>query len=130
MGGEIQVSLEVRAVDDIQYNVGLFVDEVVSCHHFFQRVRGKRVDTGQVDDGDAFVLFQFAFLLFHGNPGPVSDELIRARKGVEQRGLAAVGIARESNSNIHICLHFILLQFRYSSSTRIFSASALRSESS
>ena len=36
--GQIQVSLEVGAVNDVQDRVGAFSDQIVSRHDFFERV--------------------------------------------------------------------------------------------
>ena len=46
LGGEVQVAFQIGAVDDVQDHVGLFVDQVFTGDSFFQRVRGKGIDTG------------------------------------------------------------------------------------
>ena len=38
LGGQVQVTLQVRAVDDVQDSVGALVDQVVTGHHLFQGV--------------------------------------------------------------------------------------------
>ena len=99
--GEVQVALEVRAVDDVQDRIGTLADQVVTGDDLFQRVRGQGVDTGKVGDRHTVVLLELAFLLFHGDAGPVANELVRTGQRVEQRRLAAVRVARKGNSNVH-----------------------------
>ena len=98
--GQIKVPFKVGTVDDIKNRVGTFLDQVVPCHHFFERVRGERVYTGKVGDGNVIVLFQFAFLFFNRDSRPVANELIGTCESVEQRGFSAVRIARKGYSNI------------------------------
>ena len=100
LGGEIQVTLEVRAVDDVQDRVGTLGDEVVTGDDFLQRVGGQGVNTGKVHDDHIIMLFQSALLLFHGDAGPVADKLIRAGQGVEKRRFTAVGVARKDNFDL------------------------------
>ena len=76
LSGQIQVALQVRAVNDVQDRVRPFVDQVIPGNHFFQGIRGKAVDTRQVRDCDTVMLFQLSFFLFHGDAGPVSDKLV------------------------------------------------------
>ena len=114
LGSQIQVPLQVGAVDDVQNGVGTLTDQVVAGHHFFQRVRGQRVDAGQVHDGHVIVLFQLALLLFHCYTGPVAHELIGSGQGIEQRRLAGVRVAREGNFNLfHIHSFRIAFANRY-----------------
>ena len=124
LGGEVQVALQVGTVDDVQNGVGPLADQIVTGHHFLQRVGGQGVDAGQVGDGHAVMLAQLTFLFLHGDAGPVTHELVGARQRVKQRGFTAVGVARQGNANIHT----ISLLSHISTST--ISASALRRLSS
>ena len=99
--GEVQVALEVRAVDDVQDRIGTLADQIVTGDDLLQRVRRQGVDTGKVGDRHTVVLLELAFLLFHGDAGPVANELVRTGQRVEQRRLAAVRVARKGNSNVH-----------------------------
>ena len=98
---QIQVALKVRSVDDVQDCVRAFVDQIVSCNNFLQRVRRKRIDTGKVRDDHVAVILQLAFLLFHGDTRPVAHKLVGAGQRVEQGCFAAVRVAREGNANTH-----------------------------
>ena len=113
LGGEIQVTLEVRAVDDVQDRVGTLTDQVVTGDDFLQRVGGQGVNTGKVHDDHVIVLLELTFLLFHGDAGPVTDELVRTGQGVKQRRLTAVGVAREGNFDLlfHLSYCSFLLSF-------------------
>ena len=92
LGGQVQVTLQVRTVDDVQDGVGALGDQVVTGDHFLQGVGGQGVDTGQVHDGHVIVLLQLALFLLHRNAGPVAHELVGAGQRVEQGGLARVGV--------------------------------------
>ena len=91
---QVQVTLQIGAVDDIQNRVGTLVNQVITRNDLLHCVRRKRVNTGQVGDGYIAVLFKLSFLFLNGDAGPVADELIRARQRVEQRRFAAVRVAR------------------------------------
>ena len=97
LGGQVEVALEVGAVDDVQDGVRALRDQVVQGDDLFHGVRGQRVDTGKVHDDDVVVLLQLAFLLFHGDARPVADELVGAGQRVEQRGFTAVRVTRKGN---------------------------------
>ena len=100
LGGQVEVTLQIGAVDDVEDGVGPLTDQVVTGHHFLQRVGRQGVDAGQVHDDHILVLLQLAFLLLHGNTGPVTNKLVRARQRIEQRGLTAVRVARQGNFDL------------------------------
>ena len=101
LGGEIEVPFQIGAVHDVQNRVGPLLNQIVSRDHFLQRVGGEGVDAGQVCDDHAVKPFELALLLFHRDAGPVAHELGRACQRVKQRCLAAVGVARKRNANVH-----------------------------
>jgi len=100
LGGQVQVTLQVRAVDDVQDGIGALVDQVVTSHHLLQRVGGQGVDAGQVHDGHIIVLLQLALFLLHRDARPVAHELVGAGQRVEQGGLAGVRVARQRDLNL------------------------------
>ena len=102
LSGEVEVTLKVRAVDDVEYRIGTLGYQVVTGDDFFKRVRGQRVYTGKVHDDDVIVLLEAAFLLFNGDSGPVADELVGAGQRIEQRCFTAVGVACEGNFDLLI----------------------------
>ena len=101
LGGQVQVALQVGAVHDVQNHVGALSHQVVPGHHFLQGVGGQGIDPRQVGDHHPAVLFQFALFLLHCDTRPVPHKLVRARQGVEQRGLAAVGVPGQCDPQIH-----------------------------
>ena len=101
LGGQVQVPLQVRAVDDVQDGVRPLTDQVVPGHNFLQRIGRQTVDARQVRDDDALMLPQLSFLLLHGHPGPVANELVGSRQGIEQGRFPAVWVACQGNANIH-----------------------------
>ena len=96
--GQVQVSLEVRAVDEVQNSVRTLTDQVVSRDDFLQRIGRKGINAGKVRDDNAAVLFQLAFLLLDRYARPVAYELVGAGERVEQRGFTAVRVARKGDS--------------------------------
>ena len=108
LGGQVQVSFQIGAVHDVENRVRALPDQVVSCHHFLQRIRRKRVNAGQVHDDHVIMLFQFALFLFHRNARPVTHKLVGAGQRVEQGRFTAVGVARQCDLNTHF---FCFLSF-------------------
>ena len=105
LGGEVEVALQVRAVNDVQNGVGPFSHQIVTGHHFFQSVGGQGINTGKVHDDYIVMLLQLAFLFLHGDAGPVAHELVGTGQGVEQGRLAAVRVACQGNFDLlfHTC---------------------------
>ena len=101
LGGQIQVALDVGAVDDVQNRVGMVIDQIGTGHHFLGRVRGQRIDTGQVLNDHIAMTFQGAFLLFNGDSGPVANILVGTGENVKQCGLTTIGIAGKGNFYAH-----------------------------
>ncbi len=101
LGGQVQVPLQVGAVDDVQDGVGPLINQVIPGDHFLHGVRRQGINAGQVGDGNVGMLLQLAFLLLHRNAGPVAHELVGTGEGIEQCGFAAVRVARKGNSDIH-----------------------------
>ena len=96
---QIQVTLEVGCVDDVDDAVGLFVEYVISRDDFLGGVRRQRVNTRKVDDCDRFgTLFVNAVAFVYRDARPVADVRGRTRKAVEQRGFAAVRVAGKCKS--------------------------------
>ena len=104
--GEVEVALEVGHVDEVDEGVGALIDDVVAGHDLLGGVGRKRVDAGQVDEGDVLVGAPLGLLLLDGDAGPVADVAVRAGKLVEERGLAAVRVACETNERFCHSLPF------------------------
>ena len=98
LGGEIEVSFEVRTVDYVKYSVRALIDKIVSRDNFLKGIGRERVDTGKVGDDNAVMLFEFSFFFLNRNARPVTDELVRTGESVEQCGFTAVGVTRKSNA--------------------------------
>ena len=101
LGGEVEVALNVSPVHDVEDGVRLLVHQIAPGYHFLQGIGGQGVDAGQVLDDHILMTLQSALLLLYGDAGPVAHILAGAGEGVEQRGLAAVGVARQGNLDVH-----------------------------
>ena len=95
---QIEVALQIRAVDDIQNRFWLFIQQIFSCDDFFQCVGRQRIDARQIRHDDIVALLEFSFLLLHRHARPVADELVGSRQRIEKRRFAAVRIARQRNT--------------------------------
>ena len=111
LSGQVQVALDVGAINDVQDGIGLLLDQISTGDDLFQSVRRQGVDTGQVLDDDILLALQLAFLLLDGNAGPVADVLIRAGQIVEQGSLTTVRVAGQCNFNAH-CNSFPLVTIK------------------
>ena len=83
---EVQVALDVRAVDDVDDEVKLRVHEVIDDDLFLRAARVDAVRAREVDDGNrAILVTRVADFLVDRHAGPVADFLARAREFVEDR---------------------------------------------
>ena len=80
---KVQVAFQIRAIDDIQDDVRLFVHQIVSGDFFFERVRRKGIDPRQILDDDVLVSFEDAVFLFDCDTGPVPYVLGAAGQFIE-----------------------------------------------
>ena len=101
LGAEIQVPFQVGPVHNVQDGIRPFLHQVGPGNHFFQSVGGEGINAGQVLDDHIRMAHEFSFFFLHGNPGPVSDELIGTRQGVEKGGLAGIGVPGKGNLEFH-----------------------------
>jgi hypothetical protein len=127
--GEIEVALEVRRVHDHDHGLRRWhfsdaVEQHVTRDLLVERLRAERVGARQVEDFDRDVrrrAEQAAFLALDGHARVVAHTRAQAGQRVEQRGLAAIGIAGQDDvAGRSRGGHFFV--------TRICSASCFRSE--
>ena len=114
---QVQVAFQVRRVDDVDDGVRLFAgpcaQDIVPGDDFLQRIRRERINAGQVDNQDLTpVQWRGPLLFFHRNARPVSNILTGARKSVEQRRLAGVGVAGERQADGAVLLRSRSGRFR------------------
>ncbi len=93
---QIQVALDVRAVNDIDDEVELRVHEVIDDNLFLRAARVDAVRAREVDDGNrAILVARVSDFLVDRDAGPVANLLASACEFVENRGLAGIRIAGE-----------------------------------
>ena len=97
LGGEIQIPFNAGAVHNVEDDVGSFIYQVSTGHHLFQGVGRQGVDARQVLNGDIPAALETALLFLNGDAGPVAHGLAGASQVVEQRGFAAVWVARQGD---------------------------------
>jgi len=101
LGGQVQVTLQVGTINDVQDGIGALAQQIITGYYFFQGVGGKGINAGQVGDGNTLVLFQLTFLFLYGNTRPVAYKLVGTGKSIEQGSFTAVGVTGKGNSYIH-----------------------------
>ena len=117
--GQIEVSFDVGGVHDVDDSVRLLVQDKISGDDLLLGIRPQGVDTRQIHHRAVLVSLHLAALLIHRHAGEIAHVLVRPGQRVEQRGLAAVLIARQCKDHAHS-----------TASTVIFCASSTRSVSS
>jgi hypothetical protein len=73
--GQVKIALDIGAVHDVEYRVGLLVDEVIPGNDFLQRVGRKGVYARQVLYDNVLMPLQLALFLLDGDAGPVTHIL-------------------------------------------------------
>ena len=99
LSGQIEVSLQIGRVHDVYHAIGFFIENVIARNDLLGRVRRKRIYARQIDYGYLFSEFfidTFAFV--DRDARPVAYVRGRACQIVEQRRLAAIGIACQRKS--------------------------------
>ena len=92
--GQVEVALQVRAIHHVDHHVGLLLVEVLAHIQLLRRVGGEGVGTRQIHDLEGVpILMENALLGIDGHAAVVPHMLVGTRGEVEQRGLAAVGVA-------------------------------------
>ena len=95
--GQIEVSLQVCSVNNIDDGIRPFCQQIVSGHDLFQRIWRQRVDTRKVCNNNILLSLQPSFLFFHRNSRPVSHKLVGAGQSIKQCCLAAVWVSGKCN---------------------------------
>ncbi len=99
--GEVEVTLEVRTIHDVQNRIRLCIDEIVSCNNLLQCVWRKGINTREIGNGHVAVSLQLAFLLLYGYAWPVTNILIGSGQLIKQCRFSTVWITCECNCNCH-----------------------------
>ena len=96
---QVQVALDVRRVQDVDDAVGLAVQQEFPGHDLLAGVGRERVDARKVRDRGLGVAANRAVLAVHRHAREVAHVLVGAGELVEQRGLAAVLVARQCKAD-------------------------------
>ena len=100
--GQVQVALEIAGIDDVDDHIRLVFQDVIAGDNFLDRIRGKRVDTGQIDQGEQVgPAPDHTDFLFNGYTGPVARCLPCACQPVEEGCFTAVWVASQSQVDVH-----------------------------
>ncbi len=97
---EIQMALEVRAVQHVDHHIRRFVEQIVPRDNFLDAVGSERIGARQIDHLDGLVVvFALADGRLNRHAGVVANRDALASHRVKERALARVGVARNSNSD-------------------------------
>ena len=98
--GQVQVPFDVGGVHDIDHNVRHRIDQVLPDVQFFRGISGEGIGSRQVHQGDVIALVvEMSLFRIDRHAGIVAHVLVRARRDVEKRGLAAVGVAHQGDAD-------------------------------
>ena len=98
---QVQPPLQGRGVHHVDDDVHLVAEDELPADRLLHGIRGQAVGAGQVHQVDVqTVVLDRALHLFHRDPRPVGDLEVGAGVGVEQGGLAAVGVADKTNGHV------------------------------
>ena len=97
---EVQVALDVRAVHDVEYRIRPLFDEKPARDLLLDGVGREGVDAREILYDNLLVPGEYAVLLLDRDARPVADVLLRPSKRIEERGLAAVRVAREGDLDV------------------------------
>ena len=92
---QIQVALDIGGIHDVDDAVRLLVENVIPGDEFLLRVGAQGVNARQIHHRAILMTAHLAGFLIHRHTGEIAHVLVGAGQGVEQRGLAAVLIARQ-----------------------------------
>ena len=98
---EIEVALNVRAVDDVEDSVRILLDEELTRNLLLKGIRRKRIDAGKVLDDNLLVSLEEALLLLDRHTRPIADVLVRSRERIEERRLTRIGVSGQGNLDRH-----------------------------
>ena len=120
---QVQVTLDVRTVNQIQHTVNIALQQIVTGNNLFQSVWGQGINTGQVGNNYIIVTFKAAFFFLYSYAGPVTNILVGTGQIIKHCCFAAVRVTNQGNLDL-----FHLFPPNYS--TTMCSASPLRNVSS
>ena len=123
LGSQVQVTLDVGAVNQIQYAVNIALQQIVTGHNLLQSIRRQGVNTGQVGNNYIIMAFKAAFFFLYSYAGPVTNILVGTGQIIKHCCFAAVRVTNQGNLDL-----FHLFPPNYS--TTMCSASPLRNVSS
>ena len=91
--GQVQISLNVGGVYNVDDAGGVLVQQKLPGDHLFAGVGGQGINSRQVGNHGLAVPPNGAVFPVHGNAGEVAHMLIGAGELIEQRGFSAVLVA-------------------------------------
>ena len=94
---QIQVTFDVRAIDQIQHAVNIILQQIVAGYNLLQSVRRQGVNTRQVSDNYIIMTFQAAFFFLYSYAGPVANILVGAGQIIKHCCFAAVRVTNQGN---------------------------------
>lgn len=93
---QVEIALDVRTIDDVDDGIGFLVEHELARDDFLARIGRERVDARQVRHRDLGLIAYLAVLAIDCHARKVADVLVRTGQRVEERRLARILIADES----------------------------------
>ena len=96
LSGEIEVTLQVAGIDDIDDNIRCMLDELLANIEFLWRIGGEGIGAREIDQVEMIaVVIGFAHLGIHGDTTIVAHTFVSTRSKVEEGSLSTVRIAHQ-----------------------------------
>ena len=98
LGCQVKVTLQIRRVDYIDYDIRLRLVQVLAYIELFWCVGGKGIGSRQVDNAKRVtVLMENALFGVYGYATVVPDVLVCSRGKIKQGGFATIGVADQGD---------------------------------
>ena len=111
LGGEIQVALKVRGVDDVNHHIGHLLAEVLAHIEFLGGIARHGIGARKVGEQELIAKHRGTGLTgIDGDARIVAHMGMRTRGIVEKRGLATVGVAHQGHMNGAALAHCLTLK--------------------
>ena len=96
LGGEIEVSLQITGIDDVDNDIGCLVNDLFTYIQLLRTVGTQRVSAGEIHKIQLISFIMGHTLLgIHGNTTVVSNALMSTGSEVEQGCLTTVGVSNQ-----------------------------------
>ena len=107
---KIEIAFDIRGIDDVYDAIRVTLEYEIPGNDLLVREGRQGIYARGINDRDIIMTADDTALAVNGDTGKVADMLVRSRKLVEQRGLAAVLVSRKGEDDRHVLRYERLLR--------------------